>query len=690
MKQNFFMIWSILLLVVLNSCNLDNLDLNNLSDDVNLNPTLAAPFAHANIASWDLFKSPNKVQSPDGIVSLVYRQNDLITFKVSDLLNLPTQQQLSSLGKEVSEISPGDFSRRKDITLSELSSSLDGGLIGLKAYNGMTVPFPAFIYSGPEVDYDLGLITEFTSISVSGGTLEISLENKLKVPVTIKGNLYDAGNNKVISDFTFGNVAPEGISKKTVSLAGLEVSYKVEFRLQTFETVGSATPVLIDMKDYLRVNFDMKDLKITKGNVIVKSQTIEGESGTLNVVFPEPEMKVFSAVLKKGKLNIRTNNSTKLTGNINLLLNEIRRNGQQIKSSIPINGSSVSIDLSGTEINFSSDLSNPYNRIPYNYSIQLDNSDGYIDFETGDELKMDITLADLDFQSLSGDFGPQKIQIAPGNFELNLFNKLGGDFKVANPKLSIIFHNSIGIPAEVSLDIASTSNKSETIKNAQTNNLLRNPANFNIPVPADIHSGFETGTIEYTKQNSNVVEFMSLTSNSKILYSGAIDFNKGNTVNALNPNFIDAESRISVDMALDLPMELQINSLSFSDTTGISGDSFDKVESAEVILTAKNGIPLDLDMQMLFVDTISKVQYGSSKRTKILSAAKIDASGNYIPLESSHSFTLDKIEMDNLRKANGVVFSGTVISPLGETGIVTILSESRIELKTVIKAKLNL
>jgi len=684
MKQIFVVIWSILLLFVLNSCNLDNLDFNNLSDEVTLSPTLAAPFAHANITGWDLFKSPNKAQGPNGIVNLLYRQNDLITYKVGDFLNLPTQQQFSSLGKEVSEISPGDFSRRKEITLAELINSLDGGLIGLKAYSGMTVPFPAFLYTGPEVEYDLGLITDFTSISVSGGTLEISLENKLKVPVTIKGSLFDAGSNKVISDFTFANVAPEGISKKSVSLAGLEVTYKVEFRLQTFETVGSAVPVLIDMKDFLRVNFDLKDLKITKGNVIVKSQTVEGSSGSLSVVFPEPEMKVFSAALKKGKLTVKTINSTKLTGNINLFLNEIRRNGQQIQSSIPINGSSVSIDLSGTEINFSSDVSNPYNRIPYTYSIQLDNSVGYIDFESGDALKMDVTLTDLDFQSLSGDFGPQNIQILPGNFELDVFNRLGGDFKVASPKLSIIFHNSIGIPAEVNLDIAATSKK------GQTSNLLRNPANFNIPVPADIFSGIETGTIEYTKHNSNVVEFMALPPNSKILYSGGINFNKGNTVTALNPNFIDAESRISVDMALELPMELQINSLSFSDTTGISGDSFDKVESAEVILNAKNGIPLDLDMQMFFVDTVSKVQYGSTKRTKILSAASIDVAGNYIPLESSHTFTLDKTEMDNLRKANGVVFSGTVISPLGESGIVTILSESRIDLKTVIKAKLNL
>lgn len=684
MKQFLLVIWSILLIVVLHGCTMDNLDFNKLSDDVTLTPTLLAPFAHANITGWDLFKSPNKAEDPNGVVSLIYRQNDMITYQVGDLLNLPTQQQFPSVGKQISEISPGDFSRRKDITLSELISTLDGGLIGLKAFSGKTVPFPPFLFAGPEVGYDLGLITDFTSISLSGGTLEISLENKLKVPVTIKGSLFDAGNNKVISDFTFANVAPEGISKKSVSLAGLEISYLVEFRLQTFETIGSALPVYIDMKDYLSINFDLKDLKITKGNVIVKSQTVEGSSGALSVVFPEPEMKVFSAMLKKGKLTVRTINSTKLSGNINLLLNEIRRNGQPIKSSIPINGSSVSIDLSGTEINFSSDLSNPYNRIPYTYSIQLENSVGYIDFKSGDALTLDISMTELDFQSFSGDFGTKTIQIQPGIFELEVFNRLGGDFKVANPKLSVIFHNSIGIPAEVNLDISATNKK------GLTSNLVRNPANFNIPVPSGILSGIETGTIEYTNQNSNVVELMALPPNSKISYSGAIDFNKGNTVTALNPNFINAESRISIDMELDLPMELQINSLSFSDTTGISGDSFEKVESAELILTAKNGIPLDLDMQMLFVDTVSKVQYGTSKRTKILSAAKIDASGNYIPLESSHSFTLDKIEMDNLRKANGLVFSGTVISPLGETGTVTIFSESRIDFKTVMKAKLNL
>jgi hypothetical protein len=297
---------------------------------------------------------------------------------------------------------------------------------------------------------------------------------------------------------------------------------------------------------------------------------------------------------------------------------------------------------------------------------------------------MEISLTDFEFQSVYGDFGTRKLQIDPGNFELEVLNRLGGDFKVANPKLSLIMHNSVGMAAEVKMNMSATSKK------GNTDSLIRNPASFNIPVPADITSPIVTGTVDYTKQNSNIVEFIALPPNSKIDYSGEINFNKGNVVTLLNPNFITAESTFSADMALELPMELQINTLSFSDTTAISGKDFDKVESAELLINVKNGIPLDMDMQLVFIDTIAKIQLGSSKRTQILSAAKIDASGEYIPVESSHTFVLDPNEIESLRKANAVVFSGRVISPLGENQVISILSTSRIELKTVIKSKLNL
>ncbi len=697
MKQFLLVIWSILLIVVLNGCNLDNLDFSNLSDEVNLSPSLVAPLGNASITGWDLFRTGNKEKGPGGLISLVYRQENLINYKLSDLVNLPNEQRFSSLEKAVGDISPGTISRKKDITLSELISTLDGELESIRLYSGMSFPFPAYSYPGPDVLFDLGQISDFTFVSVNEGTLDFSLENKFKVPVTITGSLFDSGNKQEITDFTFANVAPGVISKKSVSLAGHKISNKIEFRMKTFETAGSIIPVNINMDDYLRITFDLKGLKISSGNVKIQSQVVDGSTGALSFVFPEPNMKAFSAILKKGTLKLTAKNTTKLTGNVNLSLTEIKKSGSSILANIPLSGNVTSIDLSGAEINFASDAAIPFNQIPYSYSVQLENSAGYVDFTSTDALKMDISISDLEFQSVVGDFGKTIIQIDPGNFELEVLNKLGEDFKVANPTLSLLLHNSIGIPAEVNLNMTANGIPAEVNQNMTTKSkqghfeaLERNPSAFIIPVPNDIFSGIANGTIEYNKQNSNIVNFIAMPPNTKISYSGEIAFNKGNVVTSLNPNFINAESAFSVDIAMDLPMELQINSLSFSDTSGISGKNFDKVESAKLLINSKNGIPLDLDMQMFFIDTISKQQYGTSKKTRMLSAAKKDASGNYIPLESQHSFILDKSEIENLRKANAVVFSGTVISPLGENEVVRIFSTSKIELNLVMKSTLNL
>ena len=46
--------------------------------------------------------------------------------------------------------------------------------------------------------------------------------------------------------------------------------------------------------------------------------------------------------------------------------------------------------------------------------------------------------------------------------------------------------------------------------------------------------------------------------------------------------------------------------------------------------------------------------------------------------------------MKNLRKANGIVFSGTISSPSGGTGVASLYSDSMLELNLVMKSKINL
>ena len=688
MKKNPFVYSILLLLFLANSCKMDNLDFSKLSKTLNLNPEIIAPVAKANVTVWDLVQSATKnnvtqiTKDPNGLIQIIYKKDSLYNYNVRDFLTFPSQQSFPSVTKELGVISPGDISVSRKITLSDLAGTLGGNLLTIKQLDGMTVTFPALSFSNLSAPFNLSQITDFNSVTISNGSLGITLENKMKVPVTIQGSFYDLTYNKEIAGFIFPDVAPGQISTISVPLSGVQISNNVELRLSTFETPGSTLPVKIDLTDYINVTFDLKDLKISSGNMKIASQVIEGFSGVFDFKFPDPAMKVFSTVLQNGILTINTTNKSKLTGTIIFTLPEITKSGVQVQKSIPLDGSSISIDLSQADINLSSDPAQPYNRIPYTYSLQINSSNGYVDFASTDYLSMDGGLNNLGFKSITGDFGKRIIDIAPGNFDMNvdLLNKINGSFKLANPQFQLFIRNSIGMPASVNLNFMGTSKEGTTAS--------LNPPVFDIPVPANINAGIATKTVVFDRQNSNIVNFIALPPTSQISYSGQVNFNMAVAVTAQNPNFLDIGATFGLDLSMVLPLELQVNNLAFKDTSELSGD-YTKIESADLIINALNGIPLDVEMQLFFLDPL-KNQIGLSRKMKILSAATVDATGAITPVQSSQTFSLDQTEMDSFRKAKNIVFTGTVSSPSGVTVVAPILSDSKIELNMVIKAKANL
>jgi hypothetical protein len=693
MKKSLFLTCSLILLLLVNSCNLDSLDFNKLSDDVNLSPQFVGPIAKANISVWDLLQSVNKdnkdliSKDPNGLVKIMYKQTDLFKYNVRDLLSFPVQQSFSSGDKQLGDIQPGTVSVNRSITLADLGGLAGGGPINVSIFHGMTVPIPAYSFNGPSFSYKIDQITDFTNVTLTKGSLEITFENKLRIPVSLKGSLYDLGyNRKIKDDITFNNVAPNTISKVTMDLAGVQMSNNLEFRLASFSTPGTTTPVYIDKADYIKLTADLKNAIVSKGNLKVSTQTVPGSSGIVSFVFPEPDLKAFATVLKKGTMTIKVTNTSKVSGAINLNLPEIKKNGIAIAASVPMNGSSVTVDLAGANLNFASDPLIPYNRVPYSYNVQVTTSTGYVDYSATDMIRVDMTLSGLEFKSVHGDFGKQSIQIDPGTFDLNLdmLDKIEGNFKLSNPKLELIFHNSIGMPASVALDLKASN------KSGQQLLLTRTPPSFDIPVPANINAGIATGSMVFDKQNSNIVSFVALPPSGKISYTGKADFNKSNVVTLQNPNFLDMDAIFAIDLAMELPIELQVNNLTFKDTTGITGENFDQIENAELTINAKNGIPLDVDVQLFFIDTISKSQYGSSKKLKVLTGAQVSSTGVITPTVTSQPFGLDANEMKNLRKANGVVFSGTISSPSGGSGISSLYSDSKLEINLVLKSKINL
>lgn len=681
-----------LLLLLMNSCHLDELEFNKLSKEVDLHPTFVAPIAKGNVTVWDLVSAANEenensfTKDPNGLVKIIYKEDNLFTYNISELIDFPATNTFSSGDQLLGDISPEDVIVARAINLQELSGKMGGQLDGIAAFNGMTVPFPAVSSDNMNAHFTLQEIEDFKSVTLSKGIMKVQLKNKLKVPVSIQGSLFDITNNRAVADFSFSDVAPETTKSLTFNLDGTDLSNQIEFRLGSFETPGSSTPVNINLNDYFNMTFSLMDLGISKGNIkILTAQTLEGSKGNFEFDFTGEDLKAFGAILKKGSLSIRSVNNLPLSGVLNFNIPEIKNiaTGASVTAAIPLDGGAVTIPLENTVINFSSDPEKPYNRIPYTYTLTINQSNGYVNYSSTDALKLEITLDRLEFQGVTGDFGKRSIQIDPGQFDLNvdMLDKLKGDFKLSNPTLILTVRNSVGIPGNISLDFVASNSQGQTVS--------MNPPVIEVPVPATFTSGLVTKNVYINKDNSNIVPFISLPPTGQISYSGKVDFNTAGVVSPLNPNFLDMNAVFGVDMALEMPLELQISNLEFKDTSAISGEDFKNVETAELILNAKNGIPLDIDMQLLFVDTITGHQYGSTKVARILSAAQVSSAATIITVQSSHTFSLDETQMDQLRKSNAIVFSGILSSPNSGSTVAPIISTSNIEMSVVVKSKVN-
>ena len=260
--------------------------------------------------------------------------------------------------------------------------------------------------------------------------------------------------------------------------------------------------------------------------------------------------------------------------------------------------------------------------------------------------------------------------------DTKFFDKIEGDFTLANPMFYLIMKNEVGIPAEINLNLAAQNNsgQSEALS-----------CSFELLTPSNLDSEPVTQTVEFNKENSNIVNFIALPPSGNITYSGDIRYNADGVVSPSNPNFFYLDDSLKIDVGLDLPFELQIENLVFQDTVEVDGGDYDMIKSAQLIINAINQIPLDVDLQLFFVDTISGQNYGSPIESSFLTGGSINN-----PSTSQNTITLEEEDMNNLQKANGIVFKGFISSPQNGTQTATIYSESRLNVNVAIRSKIDL
>ena len=410
------------------------------------------------------------------------------------------------------------------------------------------------------------------------------------------------------------------------------------------------------------------------------------------------EERIDSVHIKTGEMRIYVRSTIKHEGILTITSDNVFVGGQPYNEvimisdpsgnyeetiSIPMAGGSIHLDNSvpdstSLSIMFKFDLINSGNDILASEEVQIINSFHNLAFSgvygyLGAYDSVLIDKAQLDFGLLEG------------NFE--------GTIKLANPQLNITMDNSMGIPFAVELrDLEAH------FKDGSGTAIIidpgANPIRINAPSISQVGQTIRSIT-NIDNTNSNIHE-AATTDLTGFQYSVRA---MGNP-DGVQDNFILDTSKLAISIEGLIPIDLRIQDFVLSDTfdfdlTSDEDSDFgpDNVDYMMMRMETDNSMPIDLGIQVYFIDTTQNwlrldSLFGADK--DIFKSGVLNADGRVI--RSTNKVTrveLTKTQIGNALDANKLMMKVYVETAEGGTRDVKFYSDYSLDFKLGARLELN-
>lgn len=314
------------------------------------------------------------------------------------------------------------------------------------------------------------------------------------------------------------------------------------------------------------------------------------------------------------------------------------------------------------------------NCIQLKYVVELEKGAKY----NGNPLELSIYFSDYDFDRIEGKVvKADGIQIDRDYFDMNVdfLNEIGGNFKFTNPQLELVVRNKgLGVPVKV--DMTFEGESKEGIKGTLTlNDGLMFQGNSSI---AEVKE--EIGRVD--KDNSNIVDFLSLPPQGNIYYQGQVFLNPEQ-----KDNVIYKEGSLDMDVNVRIPFSLSATALTYRDTLKdieIEQKYANKVKEGVIAITAKNGLPLKLEIPKLILmdDNGNEIDAITAQTGK----SELEAGSNDNPVKSVLEFSLTQEQARKLGQTTKILLEAKASTPGGSGVTIPADATLSFELRIVAKA----
>jgi hypothetical protein len=692
MTPKQFVYLLLIIVLIISGCIKETYNMNKLSNKINYSPSLSIVAANGNISLSDIVK-PNDTVRFDGtkFVNIVLKKDSVINMKLADYFDLSNMVSFSK-GYKLGNLKLDPFSSSISIPLSSFSSSITpspvNGLFIFPPFGTINLPNTAF--NG---------INNFQNAVFFSGTITISVTNNLPVTLdSIKISLFNSvGPTPIGGKVTIPPITAGGTKTATIDLAGKTVTNSIYAAIILTGSPGSGSPVFINLSKTIDVGISATNLQVQSGSVILSSQPITSLSGVDIVSFnPGNNVKIERLKVLTGNISYTLASSIKINGTFSFSLPTAKKNNVPISASIQLKGSSNqtfypgSISVDNTDVDLSTDVNQNFNRIPIKDSLNVNSNNTWINFNSNDSVHINVSMLNPNFDFVKGDFGQLSEQFNPQNLDMGLdqiLNHITGLFHITNPSIKFTYSNSFGIPIGVTLNASGQ-------RNSQIVNLALNPNPFTIAYPKTTRDTTSSITIDST--NSALPNLLSLPP-SKVTFSGSGKMNPGPPAGG-NTNYVFGNSRFLGSVEVDVPLQLWMKNLQFSDTLDNflklkSTDNTSFIDSLQINIAANNGFPLGASLKVILYDSGNKnnPNLKTIDATDLIKPAPVDANGKSSGKTAS-SITIDfpRDFFTAVNSANKIIFMFTLNTTGNGANNVKIYSDYSISFTVSLAGKANI
>ena len=280
-------------------------------------------------------------------------------------------------------------------------------------------------------------------------------------------------------------------------------------------------------------------------------------------------------------------------------------------------------------------------------------------FDTNDPVAVLGTLSLLgsEFSYVEGRFDPVLLQTREDTLEIDLFkSQASGVLTFEEFSLELSISNSIGIPIVGKTLLLEASTNRAGVLPIEAGDL---PTGLNLAYPALNEVGSaKTTLVALNEDNANLAEVIS-SGPREIRYQV-----QGETQVMTEAGFLTDSSTIGIDLRVDLPLHLRAENVILTDTLPFSLSEvadIELIEAATFRIQTINGFPLELGMQLIFLDQNDQALDSLfSSTSQLLNPAPVDAGGRVteaMELITEAELSAEKIDMLPLTRRVVIRFS---------------------------------